>query len=158
MTLAVNKSEIAGVPLDGTATVGYSANSKVTTTATGQCPVVTASVAVTAYIDATRPEPFVKPTSEFNVADISKGMSAMGCETTVVGATPTPDPVLTHFVVYERGDVTMSLPNVPTPIQTATVIQRAHIVPLSATDAALFEIPAGFTEAAVPQPLVAPAK
>jgi hypothetical protein len=158
MTFAMNKSEIAGVPLDGTPTAGYKADSKVTTTATGQCPVITASVAVTAYIDATRPEPFVKQASEFSIDDISKGMSAMGCTTTVVGAAPTPDPVLTHFVVYERSDVTMSLPNVPTPIQTATVIQRAHIVPLSSTDAALFEIPAGFTGAAAPQPPAAPAK
>jgi hypothetical protein len=31
-------------------------------------------------------------------------------------------------------------------------------VPLAATDAALFEIPAGFTGADAPQPLVAPAK
>jgi hypothetical protein len=158
MTVDAHTSQVAGVPFDGTATVGYAADSKVTTTATGQCPVVSATVGVTAYIDTTRPEPFVKPTSAFNVNDITKAMNAIGCPATIVGAPASPDPALLRFIVYERGDVTMSLPNIPTPIQTATVIQRGHIEPLTATDAELFEIPAGFTGAAAPQPLVAPSK
>jgi hypothetical protein len=158
MTVDANTSQVAGVPFAGIATIGYTVNSKVSTTATGQCPVVSASVGVTAYIDSTRPEPFVKPTSAFNVNDITKAMNAIGCPATIIGAPASPDPALLRFIVYERGDVTMSLPNIPTPIQTATVIQRGHIVPLTATDAELFEIPAGFTGADAPQPLVAPTK
>jgi hypothetical protein len=158
MTIAASTTPIAGVPFDGTATTGYTSSSKVSATATGQCPMISASVGITAYIDATRPEPFVKPNSAFNINDVTKAMAAIGCPATVVGSVPTPDPALAHFLVYERGDVMLTLPNVPTPIQSATVIQRAHIVPLAATDAALFEIPAGFTGADAPQPLVAPAK
>jgi hypothetical protein len=158
MTIDATTAPIASVSFDGTAADGYKGNSKVSTTATGQCPAVAATVAVTAYIDATRPEPFIKPTSAFNVNDITKAMTAIGCPTTFVGAVPTPDPALSHFIVYERGDVTLTLPSIPTPIQTATVLQRGHVVPLAATDAALFEIPAGFTGADAPQPLVAPTK
>jgi len=158
MTIVASTTSIAGVPFDGTTTAGYKGDSKVSTTATGQCPVISATVGVTAYIDATRPEPFVKPSSAFNINDVTKAMSAIGCSATVVGAVPTPDPALSRFLVYERGDVTLSLPSIPTPIQTSTVIQRAHIVPLTATDAELFEIPAGFTGADAPQPLVAPTK
>jgi hypothetical protein len=158
MTLDASTAPIAGVAFDGTATTGYRSNSKVSATATGQCPMISATVGITAYVDATRPEPFVKPSSAFNINDITKAMGAIGCPATIVGAVPTPDPALSRFIVYERGDVTLTLPSVPTPIQTATVIQRSHVVPLATTDAALFEIPAGFTGADAPQPLVAPAK
>jgi hypothetical protein len=158
MTIDASTSPIAGVPFDGTPTSGYKGNSKVNATATGQCPVVSATVGVTAYVDATRAEPFIKPSSTFNPNDITKAMNAIGCPTTIVGAVPTPDPALLRFIVYERADVALTLPSIPTPIQTASVIQRGHIVPLAATDAELFEIPAGFTGADAPQPLVAPTK
>jgi hypothetical protein len=158
MAIVASSTPIAGVSFDGTTTSGYQVDSKVSTTATGQCPVISGKVSVTAYIDSTRPEPFVKPTSAFNVSDVTKAMGAIGCPTTIVGSVPTPDPGLSRFIIYEHGDVTMTLPNIPTPIQSATVLQRGHIVPLAATDAALFEIPPGFTGADAPQPLVAPAK
>ncbi|MBD5603834.1 MAG: hypothetical protein IAI48_01875 [Candidatus Eremiobacteraeota bacterium] len=156
MTIKASTTLVQTHAFDGTGASGFLVDSSVGTTATGQCPALTAKIAVTLYVDATRTEPFVKPNSTVDVGQITKMMGSLGCKTTIEPPVPVPDPAIAHFLYYERGDVTMTLPMLPGPIQSASVLERAHVRPLTAADAGLFEIPAGFTRVDPPPPPSAP--
>ena len=152
LTINVGATPLPTRPFEGTATAGYTVTSAVKATSTGQCPAISANVAVTLYVDATRTEPFVKSASGFDVGDIEKAMGALGCATTMTGAPASPDPALAHFLYYERADTTFTVPALPAPVRSASVLERGHLAALTAADASLFEIPAGFTKVDAPPP------
>jgi hypothetical protein len=153
LTLTTTEKPLDAVTIDGIAAAGAVLTVALgTATHTGACPVMTVTNVETAYVDPTRAERVAPQPSDSNVSDVLPLMARFGCAAHLEGAVPTPDPALRHFAMYARIDVTVSIPALPTPISFSSVVQRAHVVPLTAADAGLFEIPAGFRPAAPAAP------
>ncbi len=148
LTMTLTEKPLDPVTIDGIAGAGTVLTAALgTTTHTGTCPELSVTTVQTSYIDATRAERVVPQAAGSNVSDVLPLMQRFGCTAHLEGPVPTPDPALRHFALYARTDITIAIAALPAPITLSTVVQRAHVVPLTTADAGLFEIPAGFRAA-----------
>jgi hypothetical protein len=148
LTLTMTEKPIDPVTIDGIAGTGTLLTATLGTAAhTGTCPELSVRTVLTSYIDPTRAERVTPQTTGSNVSDVLPMMQRFGCTARLDGPVPTPDPALRRFALYTRADITIAIPALPAPVTISTVVQRAHVVPLTAADAGLFEIPAGFQPA-----------
>jgi hypothetical protein len=150
LTMTMTEKPLDPVTVDGIVGAGTLLTAALGTTAhSGTCPELSVTTVQTSYVDATRTERAAPQAAGSNVGDVLPLMQRFGCTAHLEGPVPTPDPALRHFALYARTDITIAIPALPAPITISTVLQRAHVVPLTAADAGLFEIPAGF-QAATP--------
>jgi hypothetical protein len=126
--------------------------------ANSSCPSVDVSGESVAYFDPTREERIKVSESNDDPRQMLAAMqSGRGCVASFDGTVPPRDPLFTRFYLYSRNRISFTVPSLPTPVEVVTIVERGNVTPLTAADAALFEIPAGFTPASEAAPPAAPA-
>jgi hypothetical protein len=157
-TMSGSQVPLAGKTFDGTQTTGLEYTTNVETTAhSDACPAVSVTGESTIYFDPTHDER-ITLTDSGDPREVLRNMqSGRGCVATFSGDVPKRDPLFAHLFLYLRSRISIAVPALPTPIDVVTIVERGNLAPLTAADAALFTVPAGFTPAATAPPAAAPA-
>ena len=147
----VSSGEVEGMTIDGIAT--HAIKTTVTGTAqaaTGSCPQFSMQTTVVAYVDPTRderPKNVIPTGAADSIRGALHGLS-LNCNFSFApGPSPVPLPDSKRFLLYTRIDTSTTVPILPAPITYSMLIARGNLHDLGPADAALFEIPAGFTAA-----------
>jgi len=148
VTFSISGSQVplAGKTFDGAPTTGLEFRTNLETTAhSDACPAVNVTGDSTVYFDTTRDERITLSDANDPRELLRNLQSGRGCVATFSGDLPKRDPLFSHFYLYLRSRVSIAIPALPTPIEVVTIVERGNLTPLTAADAGLFTIPAGFT-------------
>jgi hypothetical protein len=119
-----------------------------TAKSTGSCRPISGTVNTATFLDERWSEPETALGREYEER-VSR-LSMRGCKITyereATGAIPS------GFILYRLSKLETTVPNENVTRKTATLLERANIVPLTEKDASLFEIPPGFARAPDEQP------
>jgi hypothetical protein len=112
------------------------------------CGNVTVSADSVAYFDPSREERVKYSDADNDPEQMLRAMqSGRGCIASFDGTIPPRDPLFKRFFLYSRNRISFTIASLPTPIDVLTIVERGNVKPLTAADASLFEIPAGFKAA-----------
>jgi len=143
---------VEGVTIDGTATHGMKTTATVAAqAATGSCPQFSTEVTVLQYVDPTRderPKNTIPSGTVDAIRGALRGLPSLNCRFTFApGPSPAPLRDSKRFLLYAETDTSTTVPTLSAPITFSMIMARGNLHDLGPADAALFEIPPGFTAA-----------